>query len=178
MPYGKWIDFIISIRLVNFSSFDLNLLRVLDALLREASTTKAGMRIGLSQPAVSAALGRLRHALEDPLFVRHGQRLEPTGYARSLEIPLRNILDRLVTLLSGPEQFDPFHAVETFKLSGSDFFAELLMPQLAEVLSRKAPSIRVQLVDLLPENYVGTLERYEVDMAFIPRTDFPEWIDH
>ena len=57
---------------MNLSGFDLNLLRVLDALLRENSTVAAGRRIGLSQPAVSAALGRLRVALADPLFVRVG----------------------------------------------------------------------------------------------------------
>jgi DNA-binding transcriptional LysR family regulator len=163
---------------MNLSSFDLNLLRVLDALLREGSTTAAGIRIGLSQPAVSAALARLRHALDDPLFVRHGQRLEPTDYAKSLEIPLRGILDQLFTLLSGPEQFEPFRAIRAFKLSGSDFFAEMLMPQLAAVLSQKAPGIRVQLVDLIPDDYIGTLGRSEVDIAFVPNAEFPEWIDH
>jgi DNA-binding transcriptional LysR family regulator len=163
---------------MNISSFDLNLLRVLDALLREGSTVRAGARVGLSQPAVSAALGRLRHALGDPLFIRHGQKLEATDYARTLEIPLRSLLDQLAGLLAGPQAFDPARAVETFRLSGSDFFAELLMPRLAGRLAKLAPDIRVQLVDLLPENYVGTLERYEVDMAFVPRTEFPEWIDH
>ncbi len=63
---------------MNMATFDLNLLRVLDALLREGSTVAAARRVGLSQPAVSAALGRLRHALGDPLLVRHGPRLRPT----------------------------------------------------------------------------------------------------
>ena len=162
---------------MNLSSFDLNLLRVLDALLREGSTVRAGQRIGLSQPAVSAALGRLRHGLGDPLFVRHGQSLEATDFARSLEIPLRNILDQLAALLAGPASFDPARAVESFRISGSDFFAEMLMPQLADLTSREAPGIRIQLVDLLPENYVGTLERYEVDLALIPAAAFPDWID-
>ena len=69
---------------MNFATFDLNLLRVLDALLREGSTVKAGERLGMSQSAVSGALGRLRHALNDQLFVRHGQGLRPTDYAVSL----------------------------------------------------------------------------------------------
>ncbi|MFZ2099379.1 MAG: LysR family transcriptional regulator [Oricola sp.] len=163
---------------MNISGFDLNLLRVLDALLREGSTVKAGARIGLSQPAVSAALGRLRHALKDQLFVRRGQGLEPTDYARSLAMPLRAILDDLEALLSAPGEFDPAASQAAFKLSGSDFFAEMLMPRLAHEVSKRAPGMRVQLVDLVPYDYVNTLERYEVDIAMIPATGFPDWVDH
>lgn len=162
---------------MNFASFDLNLLRVLDALLRERSTVKAGRRVGLSQPAVSAALGRLRHALKDDLFFRRGQGLEPTDYARSLALPLRTALDELEALLAGPEEFDPKTSDATFKLSGSDFFAEMLMPRLADEVSRRAPGMRVQLVDLVPDSYVDTLERYEVDIALIPATKTPDWVD-
>jgi DNA-binding transcriptional LysR family regulator len=163
---------------MNMSGFDLNLLRVLDALLREGSTVKAGARIGLSQPAVSAALGRLRHALNDDLFIRRGQGLEATDYARSLALPLRAILDDLEALLSGPGTFDPSTSNASFKLSGSDFFAEMLMPRLAEQVSKRAPGMRVQLVDLVPDSYVDTLERYEVDIALIPAVAFPDWVDH
>ena len=74
---------------MNLRSFDLNLLVVLDALLREGSTIRAGEKVGLSQPAVSAALARLRHALDDPLFIRQGQGLAPTDFARALAMPLR-----------------------------------------------------------------------------------------
>jgi DNA-binding transcriptional LysR family regulator len=162
---------------MNLRTFDLNLLRVLDALLRDKSTTLAGQHIGLSQPAVSAALGRLRTALGDPLFVRHGQKLEPTVYAASLATPLRRILDELEAVLSGPAAFDPAKAAETFKISGSDFFSTMLMPQLGERLAREAPGIRVQMVDLVPDNYVGTLESYDIDLALIPWVDHPEWIE-
>ena len=88
---------------MNISGFDLNLLRVLDALLQDGSTVRAGQRIGLSQPAVSAALGRLRAALNDPLFIRRGQGLEPTDYARSLVLPVREVLDGVESLLAGPD---------------------------------------------------------------------------
>lgn len=162
---------------MNLRAFDLNLLRVLDALLRDRSTTLAGQRIGLSQPAVSAALSRLRKALGDQLFVRQGQKLEPTVYAMSLEMPLKGILDELETLLSGPADYDPAAATDIFKISGSDFFSTMLMPQLADRLAREAPGIRVQMVDLVPDNYVGTLESYDIDLALIPRLDHPEWIE-
>lgn len=162
---------------MNLRSLDLNLILVLDALIRERSTTLAGQRVGLSQPAVSAALKRLRLSLNDPLFVRQGQRLEPTDYARSLEFPLQRILEELQVLLSGPEEFVPATASENFKISGSDFFAELLMPQLVDHLGKVAQGIIVQMVDLVPDNYVDTLQSYEVDLALIPSLDHPEWIE-
>lgn len=162
--------------MVNLASFDLNLLRVLDALLRDGSTVAAGRRLGLSQPAVSAGLGRLRAALGDELFFRRGQGLEATAFARALEAPLREALDAIEALLDGPDRFDPAVSDQRFRISGSDFFAEMLMPQLAEHLSRTAPSIRVHLVDLVPDSYVDTLERYEVDIALIPQTSLPDWV--
>lgn len=163
--------------MINFATLDLNLLRILDALLIEGSTTRAGQRVGLSQPAISAALGRLRHALNDELFLRRGNKLEPTDYARQIEEPLRLALEQLETALTGPLAFDPTVATDTFKLSGSDFFAEMLMPRLADTVYRRAPYMRVQLVDLVPDSYVDTLERYSVDAALIPDTDTPDWID-
>jgi DNA-binding transcriptional LysR family regulator len=165
------------IRLMNLRNLDLNLILVLDALLRDRSTTLAGQRIGLSQPAVSQALRRLRHSLNDPLFVRHGQRLEPTDYATSLATPLRELLDRLEGLLSGPEEFDPSVLVENFRISGSDFFADMLMPQLIDRMAKEAPNVIIQMVDLVPDNYVETLESYEVDIALIPQMNHPEWIE-
>ncbi|WP_422370359.1 LysR family transcriptional regulator [Hoeflea sp.] len=162
---------------MNFASFDLNLLRVLDALLREGSTVAAGQRIGLSQPAVSAALGRLRGALNDELFIRRGQGLEPTLYAKSLEIPLREMLDGIEQMFEAPKRFDPAIATASFKISGSDFFAELLMPRLADMVSRQAPDVRVQLVNLVPDSYVDTIEHYEVDLALIPAAEMPDWAE-
>lgn len=163
--------------MANLSSFDLNLLRVLDALLQEHSTVKAGARLGLSQPAVSGALGRLRSALNDQLFFRSGQKLAPTEYALSLEVPLRDILTRVEALIQEPADFDPAKADNRFRISGSDFFAEMLMPKLAERLGALAPSIRVHLVDLVPDNRVGALERYEVDFALLPETQLPDWAE-
>jgi len=99
---------------MNLHAFDLNLLRVLNALLAEQSTVRAAERIGLSQSAVSAALGRLRAALDDPLFVRQGQRIVPTDFARSLEMPLKTILDDLGKLLLEHVDFDPSNVAQSF----------------------------------------------------------------
>lgn len=163
--------------MVNFRTFDLNLLRVLDALLDTGSTVAAARRLHMSQPAVSAALGRLRHALDDPLFVRHGRNLSPTRFASDLQGPLRDLLNQTETLLTGPQGFDPARQERAFRISGSDFFAELMMPQLADHLSRVAPLVRVQLVNLVPDSYIESLEQFDIDLALIPRIEAPSWIE-
>lgn len=161
---------------MNFATLDLNLLRILNAVLRDGSTTKAGESLGLSQSAVSNALNRLRHALDDQLFVRHGNQLVPTDFAASIKDGLREELNRLEGLLVSQSDFDPMLANGNFKISASDFFAELLMPALGQHLHKKAPGITVQLVDLVPNNYVESLNRYNADIALIPDMDLPDWV--
>jgi len=163
--------------MVNLATLDLNLLRVLDALLRERSTVRAGDRLGLSQPAVSAALGRLRHALNDPLLVRQGQSMVPTVFAQELEEPLHQSLHRLELMLRGRPGFDPKQAEFDFRLSASDYFATTLMPDLVRRVSKQAPGVRLQLVNLVPDGYVDPLDRYEVDLALLPQGNFPSWVD-
>ncbi|PWJ10901.1 DNA-binding transcriptional regulator, LysR family [Jannaschia seohaensis] len=163
--------------MANLSSFDLNLLRVLDALLIEHSTVRAGARLGLSQPAVSGALKRLRLSLGDELFFRSGQKLEATEFALSLKEPLQDILSRVEALIRAQDAFDPATAEHSFRISGSDFFAEMLMPALAEHLTAHAPSLRVHLVDLIPDDRVDTLASHDVDFALLPETPLPDWAE-
>ncbi len=163
--------------MANLKTFDLNLLRVLDALLEDPSTVRTGERLGLSQPAVSAALGRLRTSLGDDLFFRRGKGLEPTQYALTLKEELKQILERIEDLIQGPDTFDPRTSDVSLRISGSDFFAELLMPRLADRLQFLAPKMRVHLVDLVPDSNVETLDRYEVDLAIVPKTPLPDWVE-
>ncbi len=162
---------------MNFSNLDLNLLRVLDALLSTRSTTEAGRRIGLSQPAVSAALSRLRHALNDPLLIRQGRGLTLTDYAATLRDPLRDLLDQTETLLAGPDAFDPNLSKDSFRLSGSDFYAELLMPQLANHLTQHAPNMRLQMIDMVVDQSVERLDQFGIDLAIVPMLSVPEWVE-
>ncbi|KNG94046.1 LysR family transcriptional regulator [Pseudaestuariivita atlantica] len=161
---------------MNFSAFDLNLLRVFDALLRERSTTRAGQRIGLSQPAVSAALGRLRTALGDEVFVRRGQGLEPTAYALDVAADLHSLMEQLEALLHAPG-FDAANATDTFRMAGIDFFAEMLMPRLAQLTADRAPGVTFQLVDLVPGKYAGMMDSHAIDLVLVPDMEMPDWVD-
>src|SRR5882672_8389748 len=107
---------------MNLASLDLNLLVALDALLAEASVGRAASRIGLSQPATSHALRRLREMIGDPLLVRVGARMELTPRAQSLRAPLADALEQLRGLFT-PEGFDPAVSTRRFALMMPDLVA-------------------------------------------------------
>ena len=102
---------------MNISTFDLNLLRVLDALLRERNVSRAAERLSLSQPAVSNALNRLRDLLDDPLLVRVGRAMQPTPRALALEAPIRDALQRIEQSLSDDAPFDPASSRQRFRIA-------------------------------------------------------------
>jgi DNA-binding transcriptional LysR family regulator len=130
---------------MNFNSLDLNLLVALDALLREANVSRAAMRIGLSQPAASHALQRLRELIGDPLLVRTGSRMELTPRALSLRAPLAQTLDQ-VRALFVPDDFDAARSERQFRLMMPDLAVELLMPPLMEKVTRLAPHVTIDVV--------------------------------
>src|ERR1700680_3096028 len=101
---------------MNWGAFDLNLLIVFDAVMQERSVTRAGGGIGLSQPAMSHALNRLRHMLKDELFVRTPEGMAPTPRAEALALPLRNALSEMQLALE-PTKFDPAAADRRFALA-------------------------------------------------------------
>ncbi|MEX0853573.1 MAG: LysR family transcriptional regulator [Bauldia sp.] len=168
-----------AIRIVNWNSLDLNLLRVLDAMLHERNTTRVGERIGLSQPAVSAALKRLRQVLDNPLFVREGNRMVPTPLAESLEEPLRQALARIERTLSGGAPFDPARSTRLFRLAGDDYLSETLLPGLMALLSKRAPGIRFQVLPTNPNRLAQQLAESSIDMAVLRADEEPpDWMDH
>src|SRR5262245_21127949 len=135
----------ISIHLMNLNSLDLNLLSALDALLREANVSRAALRIGLSQPATSHALQRLRDIFGDPLLVRTGARMELTPRAQALRAPLAQALDQVRGLFV-PDEFDAARSERQFRLMMPDLAVELLMPPLMEKVTRLAPNVRIDVV--------------------------------
>jgi DNA-binding transcriptional LysR family regulator len=130
---------------MNLKSLDLNLLVALDALLLEANVSRAAMRIGLSQPATSHALQRLRDLIGDPLLVRVGPRMELTTRAQALRGPLTQALDQVRGLFI-PDDFDAASSERQFRLMMPDLAVELLMPLLMEKIARLAPNVRLDVV--------------------------------
>ena len=159
---------------MNFRTFDLNLLKVLDALLREGSTVGAARRLGLSQSAVSSALNRLRQSIGDELLVRRGGRLEPTDFALGLAGPLRKTLGELESLLEA-DAFEPATSDACIRISGPDYYSDMILPRLAEIVETEAPNMRLQMFDLVPEDHFATLDRYEVDIILMPEGPLPDW---
>jgi DNA-binding transcriptional LysR family regulator len=135
----------IYIHLMNLNALDLNLLVALDALLLEASVSRAAMRIGLSQPAASHALQRLREAIGDPLLVRNGSRMDLTPRALALRAPLAQTLDQ-VRALFVPDAFDAAQSERQFRLMMPDLAVELLMPPLMAKVTMAAPRVRIDVV--------------------------------
>lgn len=168
--------YMMHIHCMNFKTFDLNLLRVLDAMLAENNVTRAGERVGLSQPAVSSAINRMRHLLDDPLFVRGGNTMMPTPFAQSLELPVREALDALEYALGGGKPFDPARAERTFRVFGSDYFSEMLIPKLVKRIGDTAPGIRLQLIDTSQRSVLSQLSDDTIDFALAPNFETPEWV--
>jgi DNA-binding transcriptional LysR family regulator len=130
---------------MNLNSLDLNLLVALEALLKEANVSRAAMRIGLSQPAASHALQRLRDLIGDPLLVRTGARMELTPRALGLRGPLAQALDQVRSLFVS-DAFDAARSERQFRLMMPDLAVELLMPPLMEKITRAAPLVRIDVV--------------------------------
>lgn len=167
---------------MNISTFDLNLLRVLDALLRERNVSRAAERLALSQPAVSNALNRLRDLLDDPLLVRVGRAMQPTPRALELEGPIRAALRQIEESLSEGTRFDPASSRQRFTIAMTDYAEMLLMPRLLPRLAEQAPGVRLDVRHLTPRLPAEALEKGELDLvlgrfeALPPRFSASRWM--
>lgn len=130
---------------MNLAAIDLNLLVALDALLAEGHVGRAASRVGLSQPAMSHALRRLREIFGDPLLVRVGARMEVTPRAEALRTPLAATLDQVRGLFRA-ESFDPATSDRRFVMMMPDLVVDLLMPALADKVGRQAPRVGLDVV--------------------------------
>ena len=128
----------------HFKNLDLNLLRVFDALLEEESATRAGSKLGLTQSAVSHALGRLRLTLGDDLFVRGPSGLQATPRAIEMGGPVRAALKLLETAVTVPH-FDPAVDERTFHISASAYLCSVLMPGVVRRLQAEAPGVKLRI---------------------------------
>lgn len=151
---------------VDVSSFDLNLLVVLDALLASSSVTRAATTLGLSQPTVSHALTRLRRALGDPLFVRVGRAVAPTPRAEALAPRVRALLADVSRLLARDDAFDPATSDRALRIACPDLLAAFL-PELLARIAREAPSVRVE-AQPIGGDLVAALASRTTDLGIAP----------
>lgn len=158
---------------MNISNFDLNLLRVLDALLRERNVSRAAERLSLSQPAVSNALNRLRELLDDPLLVRVGRSMQPTPRALSLEGPIRSALRQIQSSLSAGETFDPSSSRQRFSIAVTDYAELICMPKLLQRLAVRAPGIHIAIRHLTPTLPAEAMDKGDVDLVLGRFPDLP-----
>lgn len=148
-------------------AIDLNLLVVFDALMRDRSVTRAGQRLGLSQPAMSHALTRLRHMLKDELFVRSPNGMMPTPRAEQLATPIRIALDGLQQSLE-PTQFEPAKASATFRIAVDNYAAIVLVAPIAEHVARNAPGVTLDFRPSGTLNIPDLLDRSGLHLAIGP----------
>lgn len=163
--FNKWMVCISYIDGMNISSLNLNLLPVLDALLAERSVSRAGARVGLSQPAVSNALAQLREHFGDALLVRKGGAMEPTERALALAGPLRAALRALEQGLEPAAAFEPAAAERNFTIMTNDFVAFALLPRLLARLQREAPRVHLQIRAWQEHVVPSELARGDADLA-------------
>ncbi len=153
---------------------DLNLLVVLDALLRDQNVTRAAERLHLSQPATSTALARLRKTLDDPLLVKRGRNLQLTARAEALIEPVRDVLATIEQRIVAPPSFDPAHDQRAFSLVASDYTGVVLIRPLLERVNGLALNLRLEL-GAPSANGLRMIERDEVDLVIMPDVLAETW---
>lgn len=161
---------------VDFANVDLNLLKLFDALLKERSVTRAGQRIGLSQPAASRGLGRLRRLLGDPLMVRTSQGLELTPRAVELSEPVARLLEDARSIVA-PSEFDANTASGCLTIATADHMTLLLIPTLLSKLARIAPGLDLIIPRQSGDN-VDLISQGDADLAIGVYHDLPARLYH
>lgn len=151
---------------MDLHGIDLNLLVAFDALMAERSVTRAGTRIGRTQPAMSAALSRLRSLLKDELFIRGPSGLQPTPRALDLAEPLGHALAEIQRTLAFTQDFDPSTSGATFSLGLSDHPTFVLLPRLLEALRAVAPGVTLRVRNFTArDDAIAMLDSGEVDLT-------------
>lgn len=150
---------------MNLNHLDLNLLKVLDALIAERSVTRAGARLGRSQPAVSHALDRLRRLLRDDLLVRGPTGLVLTSRAESLRGRVQETLQLLESCFGDAPVFDPATATGVFRLSTPDRLSLALMPPLLARIQQRAPGMALQVMTADRQQALDLLDADRVDLS-------------
>lgn len=150
---------------MDWRSIDLNLLVVFQAILEHRSVTRAGESLGLSQPAMSACLARLRSLMDDPLFVRSGMEMIPTPRAQAVAAPVRRALASIETEVLQRTVFDPATTDKTFTLVTPDIGELIFLPNLLANFALQAPGASIQTFSRPPSTASEALESGEAELA-------------
>jgi DNA-binding transcriptional LysR family regulator len=146
-------------------SVDFRLLLAFEALIAERHVSRAAAAVGLSQPAMSHALAKLRQQFHDPLLARTSTGFEPTPKAMELIEPVREAIRQVNRLFSAGSTFDPATASESFAIRMGDMNEVLFLPALLQALETQAPDITVTVQHLPPSETVRALEASAIDFA-------------
>ena len=162
---------------MNLAAVDLNLLVAFEALMTERNVTRAGQRIGLGQPAMSAALARLRDLFKDELLVRvPGAPMRPTVRAAALYRPVSEVLAKVRSVFAAETAFDPAAARAVFRVATGDHPATMVLPRLLAVLARQAPGIDVRISALDKRDAFDRVDRGETDVLIGAFRNLPKRI--
>lgn len=161
---------------MRFKGLDLNLLMALDALLDEKSVSRAAQRLNLSQPAMSAALGRIRDYFNDPILKLHGKRMVPTHHALRIHEELKQVLGSVDSLISKTASFDPATSTRKFVITSSDYISQVIFVPLLRRLRSEAPNIQIELLPPA-DSTQELLAQGRIDLVLLPTQmladDFP-----
>ena len=149
---------------MNWNDVDLNLLVTFDAVMQERNLTRAGRRLGLSQPATSHALARLRSTLGDDLFIRTPEGMQPTQLAEQMAQPVREALRGLRVALE-PHGFDPATSNRRFTLAVNNYAARALVPALVHRVADAAPRVSLEIRPIGYTDVLDLLDGDGVDLA-------------
>lgn len=152
-------------KVIQLSSLDMNLLVVFDALLKDRVVTHAARRVGLSQPAMSSALARLRKIFNDPLFVRTAAGMLPTPYAQLLAPPIQRACELITSSLEIQTTFDPTAAIRTFQFYMTDIGAAIYLPRLLAALADRAPQVNVKVSHIPEHDEQAVMASGDIDLA-------------
>ncbi|QKO21133.1 LysR family transcriptional regulator [Rhodoferax sp. BAB1] len=150
---------------MDIRSVDLNLLVVFDAMLQHRNVTRAGEALGLSQPAMSAAVARLRVLFDDPLFVRAGAQMNPTPRAEGLGTVIRPIVLTIQSEILQPSIFDPASSQRAYTLLTPDIAEMNFLPRLLAHLAEHAPQVSLKTLAMPRHAAASALESGAAELA-------------
>ncbi|MFT4021852.1 MAG: LysR family transcriptional regulator [Acinetobacter sp.] len=158
---------------MNLERVDLNLLIYLDVLLREKNVTRAAEQLGVTQPAMSNILRRLRTLFNDPLLIRSSEGMTPTERALELQPRIRDVLSDLSMILEPRTEFRPYTSNRVFRIMTSDYAEATLVPRLVKALRSEAPNV---VLDFLTPSDVSyrDMEQGKVDLAINRFNEIPQ----